>query len=333
MGIPQPVRQAYLEAADDLVHYPDPEAGELRQALAAQARIPAEWIICGNGCGDLIFSLAAAKKPKRAIVPAPTFAEYEQALTWAGCEVLHLPLVRAEGFRLKAAALVALIEDENTRQPVDMLFLCNPNNPTGLALGKEEMRQVAAACKTAGIFLVVDECFGEFLEDWQEHTMQEELTGNRDLMILKAFTKTYALAGLRLGYAFCSDEKLLAEMVYGRQPWSVSLPAQRAGLAALSVHGFLAATRRFLKAERTWLRQELIKLGYPVYPSEANYLFFENPDEDRRSLFEWCKDRGILIRDCSNYCGLRKGDYRISVRTRSENEVLLEVFRSYQSAV
>ncbi len=171
--------------------------------------------------------------------------------------------------------------------------------------------------------MILDSCFIDFLEQEKEAEYTGYLGDYPNLFILKAFTKIYAMAGLRLGYGMSRDERLLERMKNVVQPWSVSIPAQAAGVAALQETAFVHRSAKMIQEERIWLKKQLQNMNLWVCDSQANYLFFEGTED----LSEKCRKEGILIRDCSNYHGLRKGYYRIAVRTRKENEELVQVFR------
>ena len=153
--------------------------------------------------------------------------------------------------------------------------------------------------------------------------MKAALADFPGLFLLRAFTKTYAMAALRLGYCLSADRALLAAMSRTAQPWNVSGPAQAAGVAALASGDYLERSRKLIREERAFLAEELEKLGFAPCPSQANYLLFYSPED----LFTPLLERGILIRDCSNYHGLGPGWYRAAVRTREENLRFLEALR------
>lgn len=185
---------------------------------------------------------------------------------------------------------------------------------------------MAQRCRKNGTLLVLDECFLDFTDAEEAFTLKKELAEYKNVFILRAFTKMYAMPGLRLGYGFCSDTALLARMMECGQPWSVSVPAQAAGLAALEESEFAERTRRLIAKERLYLRGELGKLGLHVYPAYANYLLFENTRE--LNLKEALLARGILLRSCADYHGLNAQFYRIAVRTHAENRRLLAELRN-----
>ncbi len=313
LGMPEAVREAARRGVEASEHYPDPDCTELRAAIGKAEGVDARQVICGNGAAELIFLLAQAKRPKKALLTAPAFAEYEQALSAGGCECRFYQLLPERGFRMGEDYLEALTED------LDMAFLCNPNNPTGLLTERALLTKVLERCREKGILLVLDECFLDFLEDKASYAMGGSLAGG-GLFLLKAFTKTYACAGLRLGYGLCADEALLDGMNELRQPWSVSLPAQMAGVAALSQTDFVKESVRYVREEREWLKRRLADLPLILYGGSANYLFFYCGEKELSGAL---LREGILIRDCSNYRGLGPGYYRAAVRTREENEKLL----------
>ena len=315
LGLPQGVRQAVARALDGADRYPDPLCRALRKKLSGTLGVPPQSILCGNGAADLIFRLALAEKPKRALVTAPTFAEYEQALVVAGCTADRFFLREEEGFAVTEALL------ERIEPGLDILFLCEPNNPTGRTTPRALLLRILERCAACGTRRVVDECFNEFLDDPAAHTLLGELEGHENLLLLGAFTKWYAMAGVRLGYALCADGALLERMRAAGQPWAVSALAQAAGEAALEETDYSAALRALVAAERPRLSAGLAALGCRVMPGEANYLLFYHSGEQ---LVQRLRARGVLLRGCANYPGLGPGWYRAAVRTHSENSAFLQ---------
>ena len=318
-GMPESVKQAALNGIEMSIHYPDVQCRELRNAIAKKEHVSAEWIICGNGAAELLFSLVSAKKTEKALLVAPGFAEYEEALKTSNCTIQYYELIKERGFLLGEDYLDAL------EQEIDIAFLCNPNNPTGLLIPPALLEKIVDICREKQIFLVLDECFLEFVSDELMNPQKKILKELPNLFILKAFTKMYGMPGLRLGYGLCSDIRLLGKMHQMTQPWNVSVPAQFAGIAACEEDAFVEQTRVYIKNERLFLAEALRALHFTVYDSQANYLFFEAP----KDLYDICNKEGILIRDCSNYRGLTQGYYRIAVKTRTENEELIKVLLKY----
>lgn len=313
LGLPEGVRRAVTASLDGADRYPDPLCRVLGEAIGRAEGVDPDWVLCGNGAADLIYRVVLARRPKKALVTAPTFSEYEGALELLGCETRRYVLKAENEFDLDPGVLDAIGAD------TDMVFLCQPNNPTGRTVSRELLTQVLERCREADALLVIDECFCGFLDQPEAFTMNACLGGYPNLLILKAFTKLYAMAGLRLGYCLCADPALLGAMRSAGQPWAVSGPAQAAGIAALGETEYVQSVRALIARQRPRLAGALRRLGLRVIPGEANYLLFFSPIP----LSEPLRERGILIRNCANYHGLGEGWYRAAVRASGENDRLV----------
>ncbi len=313
LGPPESVIRAVQEAGEQIQNYPDVEQRRLKKALAEKEQVPKEWLIFGNGAAELIFALCLGLRPKRALLAAPGFAEYGQALEACGCEIRWYKLKREMGFQIQEDFCTLLGRD------TDIVFLCNPNNPTGVLIPQKILKKTAGICRANGTLLVVDECFNDFVEEPDQHSVKSLVAENDFLFILKAFTKIYAMPGLRLGYGICRNAKVLDHMRRVIQPWSVSVPAQEAGEAALGETAYVQRAQMLVRQEWRILTEGLREMGLTVWEGAANYLFFYGPV----GLAGLCEKEGYLIRDCSNYRGLSEGYYRIAVRTHAENEEFL----------
>lgn len=314
LGTPESLKEAVTASMQYISRYPDVRCEKLICALSQYEGVAQEQLICGNGAADLIFSLVQSVKPKRALIQAPTFAEYAQALETVDCRVDYFD-TSADGFCLSERYIEAL-----EKKP-DIVFLCNPNNPTGFLIDPELLTSIADICERQKTFLVVDECFQDFIPHEKQFTLKNRISDSRYLFVLKAFTKRYAMAGLRLGYGMTGNKELLSRMERITQPWNVSLPAQEAGLAALRENDYVEAGLNLVQTELRWLKEKMGGLGLKVYDSQANYVFFEGPAD----LKEQCLNRQILIRSCSNYPALGEGFFRIAVRNHEDNEKLIQV--------
>lgn len=317
LGFPPGVRRAVIDSLETVDRYPDPKCRALRFALSERHQVPADRILCGNGAADLIEHLIIALRPKQALILAPSFGEYADALRRFDCAVREYQLSASEGFRVTERILDAL------EPSLDLLILCEPNNPTGVTTDRGLLKRILAKCRSLGCFLMIDECFNSFLDEPEAHSMISELSGG-GLLLLRAFTKFYGMAGLRLGYCLCADSGFLCRVAEAGQPWAVSTPAQAAGIAALNETEYAAALRRLIREERPKLIDGLRALGCEVIPGEANYLLFRSEVE---VLGEKLKEKGILIRSCWNYTGLDAYWYRVAVRSADDNQRLLNAIK------
>ncbi len=298
--------------------YADPEMTELRKAIARYYGIRPGHVVCGNGSIGLIHLIPRVYRPKKVLVPVPTFTEYAAAAAAAGAEVLSYPLKEKDGFRVDPLEMAFALKG------VDMLFLCNPNNPTGLLIPKGEMREILNYALKEGVRVVVDEAFMDFIDN---ETLVKDAVQSQHLICIRAFTKFFGMPGLRIGYA-AANEEMAASLRSGLEPWPVSAPAESAAVAALNDWGYARKTRKLIAKERDRLLSALRLLpGVEPFPSSVNFIFIKLASMDSRSLTQTLGLRGILIRDCSSFPNLSSRYVRIAVRTRRENERLLAALR------
>ena len=312
-GTPEKVKAAIRRSADAVFCYPDPYCTALREKLSALHGVNADAILCGSGAAELIFSFAAALRPKTALLPVPSFSEYETAFFAAGTEPIFHPLLRENGFTLTNDILDAITPE------TDVLMLCSPNNPTGRSIDKELLLSILDRCRKTQTWLFLDECFQDLCDADKAFSLIGQLKDGDRALVLRAFTKTYGMAGVRLGYAISKNRDLLFGMSEAVQPWNVSTVAQAAGLAALDCPDWAEKARALFQTEKVYLLKELKALGVSVLPGDANYLLLSGVP----MLYDGLLKKGILVRDCENYRGLQKGDVRIAVRTHAENAVLI----------
>ncbi|MCR5808861.1 MAG: aminotransferase class I/II-fold pyridoxal phosphate-dependent enzyme [Clostridiales bacterium] len=313
-GTPEGVKAAVSACLDRLSVYPDPYCRRLTKAIAAREGVPNEYVLCGAGAAELIYSFAFAERPGRVAELAPTFAEY--TLPLAGAQMNRFFLKEENGFRLTADILDFIGE---TRP--DAVFLCNPNNPTGAQAEPGLIAEAAKLCRGINCRLFLDECFMDLADE--PISFVPKLNEYPNVIILKAFTKGFGMAGLRLGCCLSADSGLLSRLSRAAQPWNVSTAAQEAGIAALSETAFLERTRALIKKERPRMAEGLKKLGLAVFDSGVNFLLVKAaPGLDERLL-----KKGIKIRNCANFHGLAEGFYRIAVKLPEENDSLLEAIK------
>lgn len=315
LGVPESLMEAAQRALTEVIHYPQPGSVKLCEEIARMEEINAAQVICGNGAADVIFSLVLAEKPKKALVPMPTFQEYEQALLSVDCKLERMELL-GKNFSWESFA-------KEITEDTDMVFFCNPNNPTGVVYPREGLEKLLQKCARTGTRLVVDECFLNFISEEKTITMKPYLEKFSNLFIVKAFTKMFAIPGIRLGYGLSSDKKLLKKMQTVTQPWNVSVIAQQVGIAATKEINFIEKTRQAVETEKEYLLQELQQLPIEIYGYAANFICFRG----EKNLDKKLEQRGILIRNCSNFKGLEEGWYRIAVRDRQDNQLLIQALR------
>lgn len=323
LGMPDAAAQALREAAAHVGEYPDITAAALTEAVSRMLsgecgrEIPEEYLLFGNGASELFLAIVRAFSPEQIVIPVPSFYGYEYAAEAAGSHIEYVYLPEETGFCPGQELLQALTEE------TDLLFLTNPNNPTGQLMNTEYLHQLLEHCRQQGIIVVLDECFVEFCETDREQpkSMLGETWQYENLLLVRAFTKSFAMPGVRLGYLVCSNAELREKIRRQLPEWNLSVFAQRAGIAcAEQAEGHLQNTVEYVKTERAYLRKGLEKLGIRVVSGEADFLLLYTT----QPIYDRLLAKGILIRNCENFRGLGAGYYRIAVKKHEENEVLLQ---------
>ena len=307
-------------------HYPDPDCTELREELAQYLQADVASVIVGNGGAEIIQMLAYVLRPQKALILSPTFSEYGRAVACAGGTVVRVPLRRDDGYSIDYDMVRANMDG------VDMVWVCNPNNPTGTLLPRKAILELADIVARCGAALVVDEAFIDFVADSEEYSVRDEVQERRNLVVIGSLTKFFAIPGLRVGYAIAPED--LADRLRRQAPsWNVNFLAQVAAVASLQDTEYMGSTREFIARERSWLVRELEKLGaevgVKVIPPSANFILLDM-SESGLSSAKLCRRlscSNILVRDCSNFPFLSENHVRIAVRSRPENERLLEALR------
>lgn len=320
LGLQPNVKQALLQAVEECTKYPDIQHRKLKRAIACAYGIPQDSLFCGNGASELFLALVHGGRPKKVLLPVPSFYGYERAAAAVGAKILYHEMQEADGFTLTESVFPKIEKLEAG----DMVFLTNPNNPVGNRIKESLLQELCEVCEQKKIVVVLDECFLEFTGKSGFLEQQERKFSN--VVVIRAFTKFYAMPGVRLGFGFCQNPVLVQTIEQQLPEWNLSCFAEAAGIAALAE----AAENRqntlaLIQRERTYLRKALQEMKIRVWQSETDFLLFftELP------LYEMLLKEGILIRDCSNFRGLGKGYYRIAVKTHTENEELVKVLWRY----
>lgn len=316
MGLPKEAADALKDLSEAVQHYPDAACRKLVRKLAEHFHIRAENVLCGNGASELIYNFAALRFSK-ALLVAPCFSEYERAFRSYGTSTVYCVTKAEDDFMCRPHEVAEQLKQAGA----DVLVLAIPFNPSGGCMESAKLRTVLAYCQRQNITVLLDMCFaglsfyGDFLE-------AEEIVQNyKNVCIVGAFTKSFAMAGLRLGFALCGCDALLDRMAAYQSCWNVSVPAQLAGAAALQSGNFLEISRALIRKERAFLTAGLEALGIRCYAGYANYILFY---DDVLDWYSALLPKGILIRQCADYMGLSDKYYRIAVRQHQDNVYLLQ---------
>lgn len=321
LGPPQRVMEALGQALSAVIRYPDPAHRSFRQALAERLRLPEDFLLPANGAAEAMALAILALQPKKVGIAAPCFSEYGQLSGQFGAEVVACVGDPERDFKPGMEELFSLLEK------TELVFIGSPNNPTGTLYQPGELLQLAAHANETGTYLVVDEAFLDFVAEEKQYTLADRLEEFPRVLLMRSMTKMFAIPGLRLGYAIAHPE-LIRRLREKQVSWSVNGLALLAGELCLQEAAYEEETRRLVKTERDFLMSGVEELGWRTWPGEANFLLVRSAGNlDAATLQEEMGRRGILIRSCAMYAGLTAHDFRIAVRSRSENQRLLQAFR------
>ena len=317
-GISEKVKEGMIQAIDKIERYPDITYFNLKEEISKYDNVDSEDILLGNGAAEVIFNIVRGLKPKNALIMAPTFSEYEDALKSENCKIQHY--IMKGDFNLDSGFIDAIRED------IDIVFLCNPNNPTGALTNREFIIEILEKIINTETILVVDESFIDFIEEKEKITSIKLLNDYSNLVVVKSLTKFFAFPGIRIGYGLCKNKYIKRKIDKVSIPWCINTVAAQGAIIALSQQKYIKDTIQYVKAENEFLYNELSKFSsLKVYRGSVNFMFFKViKDIDLKS--ELLKHE-ILIRSCSNYIGLNEQYYRVAVRTREENIKLIEALR------
>ena len=321
LGPPAWMRSLISSRISSLAHYPDPDCADLLNAAAARYGVSTDELIAGNGSGELLYLIPRVVE-ERGLIPVPSYTDYARACFAAVRRVCSFPLPESEGFLLNTNALDAALEKESA-----LVFIGQPNNPTGAITAPDTLRSLARR-RPDSVF-VIDEAFADFVGGL------DSLTKDRpdNVIVLLSLTKCFAIPGLRLGLAV-ADAAIIRRMRELQTPWSVNTLALTVGAEALRDTEYLAKTREYVYRAHELMIDELNRIGgFTVYNGQANFLLLriDRPEQNAAEFTQKLLARGIAVRDCGNFEGLDKRFIRIAVRTEDENARLIEAIESIQS--
>lgn len=318
LGVPSSFKKAVIENFETLEKYPDIDYVELRTAIGNYNNCHIDNVVVGNGATEVLFLYMKAVKAKKVLIIAPTFAEYERAARAAGRDVKFFPL--SKDFSLNENMLLDFITDE------DVVVMCNPNNPTGKFQNLEKIKKIADFLERKNKKLFIDEAFIEFVDNWKDKTAF--LLKHKNVFILRALTKFFALPGVRLGYGLTYDEAILNEIKNIREPWSVNGVAEIAGKTMLLDTLYIHETENWIKKEKLWFYEELCEIdNIEVTPTETNFILVKLLNDNAKSFRKKMIENGVLVRDASNFMFLDESYIRLAIKDRKKNEQVLEALR------
>lgn len=328
--VPESLKEEIMKKFNGVLSYPDPDYVELRELLAEYCKVKSEDITVGNGATELIFLYMKASSSKRVLILSPTFSEYERAVSLAGGEVCYFELKEEAGFKVDMIKLKKQIKEEK----YDTVLICNPNNPTGVLTETDKLKEIYEVCEKQNTKLFIDEAFIEFTSKGFENSAINLGREYKNLFIVRAFTKFFAMPGIRLGYSICFNEELNQKMLKIKEPWSVNWFADTAGKFMVKEIEFITNSKRKIEEEKIYMKEELSKIeNLKFYESDSNFILINLINGRSSEIQKKMVDRGILIRECKNFKYLNEKFIRVAIKERESNKRVLESLKTAVSEV
>jgi len=319
LGMPTSVKKAIIEGLDEVEKYPDITYFELKCAIGEFENINKENLILGNGAAEVLFNVVRGIDPKNTLILAPTFSEYEEATKAINGTIIYYKLKEENNFYIQENIL------DYINSELDLIFICNPNNPTGVITSKDLLVKILIKAKKNNVIVLIDESFLDFIE--VNLSMISYINEYENLIIIKSLTKFFALPGIRIGYGICSNASLKEKLEKISPAWNINILAEIATKTGLKDETYIRETLKFIKSEKKYLYNELKEIKQlKVYEPSANFILLKTLI--KINLKNELLKNNILIRSCSNYEGLDNSYYRIAVRNHKENSKLIENIRN-----
>lgn len=319
-GVPETLKRSILENLNILEKYPDINYVGLKKSIGDYNDISSDNIIVGNGATEILFLYMKALKPKKVLIISPTFAEYERSLKDLNAEVSFFKLDEVNDF---------ILDMENLKKEAvnyDLLVLCNPNNPTGSFIEKEELLKLNNYLEKFKTKIFIDECFIEFIDDWENKSLINLKSDN--IFILRALTKFFALPGIRLGYGITYDYDIIKKIESIREPWSVNAFADLAGKVILKDTQYIDKTKKWILEEKIWFYEKLKEINkIKVYRSNSNFILVRLEEISAEIFCKLMIEKGILVRNASNFRFLDDKYVRFAIKDREKNRKVLKIIK------
>lgn len=323
LGISFRLKNTLTEHLDAITTYPDREYTSLRHCIAKYVHTDFHNIVVGNGSTELISLFIQITHPKKALIVGPTYSEYEREVSLGGGRSHYFSLTKASEFELDIETLT-----EELSHDVDLLIVCNPNNPTSSIIKREQMRQILDFCKCKSITVLVDETYVEFAEDYESVTAVPLTEYYNNIIILRGISKFFAAPGLRLGYAVCGNHDLLKEINQKKNPWTINSLAAIAGEIMFTDEEYIEHTRSLISSERKRVCGILSESkDYKVFQPHANFALVKilNNNLTSEDVFDKTIRKCLMIRDCSTFPFLNNKYFRFCFMLPEQNDALLDI--------
>ncbi len=325
LGVSPIAKKELAKNLDLITTYPDRNYVSLRNSLSDFTGVAPDHILVGNGSTELISLMIQMKKPREILIIGPTYSEYERETSLAGGHVQYHQLQEKEDFKLNLDQLITQLT-----QDIDMLVICNPNNPTSTCIDLGELKVILDKCKEKDIFVMIDETYVEFAENMEAITATSLIPDFDNLLILRGISKFFSSPGLRLGYGMCSNTKLIDHINHYKNPWTINILASFGAEIMLQDKAYINQTKDLFHQERTRIYHEMSSWDHiKVYQPQANFILFKLLDDtiSSRDVYENLIAQKMLIRDASSFPFLGDRFLRFCFLLPDQNTALLAALK------
>lgn len=329
LGISSKIKNNLPEKIELIASYPDRDYQILRGAIGRYVNITPENIIVGNGSTELISLCIKSVSPNKALILGPTYSEYEREINLEGGITTYYPLPEINDFKLDVNAFIKELNDD-----LDLLVICNPNNPTSTTIYNKDMEVIIDTCNNMGIFILIDETYVEFCEDMDKIATCALTNTYENVMVIRGVSKFFAAPGLRLGYGICSNKKHKDRINELKNPWTINALASYAGELMLNDNEYIQKTKNYMNTEREKIVSELKNWDFiHYYEPTANFVLIKilNKEKEAGALFEFLIKQGLMIRDASSFPFLDSYFFRFCFLKAEENDLLLSKIKEFLS--
>lgn len=321
MGVPESVIKALDANRDCVIRYPNDYYGNLKASISKYTGCSEKHIVLGNGSSDLLRLYTALLAPKKAMLLLPSFSEYENVLNIFGCDITYYTPDENEDYRLNITDFVSKLDSS-----YDMIILGNPNNPTSQTISRDDMETIAEVCKQLDIFLVIDEMYIEFAENYEELTSVPLVSDYDNIAILRSVSKFFAVPGLRLAYAIMNNPANMEIINITSTPNSISTLTAAVCTEMFKDKRYIDESRSQIYTERNLIYSAMsTNKNVRLFKPYANFMLVKILKEDVTAgqIAAHCNLKGIVIRNCENIRGLNEKYIRFCFMKPKQNDLLV----------
>ncbi|WZL80459.1 histidinol-phosphate transaminase [Vallitaleaceae bacterium 9-2] len=327
LGLSEQLQEKLIANIDLVTNYPDPDYHTLKASISQYASTQSEYVLLGNGTTELIAHYIDYVHPKKALIIGPTYSEYEKKISSCDAGVVYYPLSESNDFKIDIETIITMCTTD-----IDLVVLCNPNNPTASLITSKELTPLFDHLKALGLHILIDETYMDFIANADHISAINLVERYSNCIVLRSFSKFFSAPGLRLGYGITSDFKCHESMEKQRHHWAINSLAAFAGSELMKDSAFIEHTHQFIESERIRVGTLLSTISaLKVFPNYGNFFFVKiiHPQYTTQKLFDHLIKRHLMIRNTASFPFLHGEYFRFSLSTRANNDLLIDALQDF----